>query len=669
MIDHPALPFLKRDEKGKVVSAADAVKLIRDGDTLATGGFVGIGFAEEIAIAIEQRFLESRDVEGSATGHPRDLTLVYAAGQGDGRERGLNHLAHQGLVKKIIGGHWGLVPKLQHFAVTNQIEAYNLPQGVITHLFRDIAAHRPGHITRVGLGTFVDPRNGGGKLNEKTMEDLVCLIDIDGEECLLYKTFPINVGVIRATTGDPEGNLTMEKEALTLEALAIAMAASNSGGIVIAQVERVAESGSLNPRQVKVPGVLVDCVVVANPENHWQTFATQYNPAYSAEIRARSGLLPPMQHGARKIIARRAALELTPNSVVNLGIGMPEGVAAIANEEKVADLITLTAEPGVIGGIPASGMDFGAAINTQAVVDQPYQFDFYDGGGLDISFLGLAQADQSGSLNVSKFGPRLAGAGGFVNISQNAKKVVFTGTFVAGALEIECHDGLLRIVRDGDIRKFVREVEHVTFSGDVARRSGKPVLYITERCVFRLTKDGLELAEIAPGVDLDRDILARMDFRPLILNEPKLTDPRIFAAEPMNLRDHMLSIPLEQRFTYDEATNRFFVNLERFAVRHESDIERMRRIVVNRIARVGKRVYAVVNYDNFTIEPKLLDAYSAMVRGLMDKYYAEVTRYTTSGFLRMKLGDALERRGVAPHIYESAVEAEESLREIEGSTR
>ncbi|MBV8108124.1 MAG: acyl CoA:acetate/3-ketoacid CoA transferase [Hyphomicrobiales bacterium] len=669
MIDHPALPFLKRDEKGKVVSAADAVKLIRDGDTLATGGFVGIGFAEEIAIAIEQRFLESRDVEGSTTGHPRDLTLVYAAGQGDGRERGLNHLAHQGLVKKIIGGHWGLVPKLQHFAVTNQIEAYNLPQGVITHLFRDIAAHRPGHITRVGLGTFVDPRNGGGKLNEKTKEDIVCLIDIDGEECLLYKTFPINVGVIRATTGDPEGNLTMEKEALTLEALAIAMAASNSGGIVIAQVERVAESGSLNPRQVKVPGVIVDCVVVANPENHWQTFATQYNPAYSAEIRARSGLLPPMQHGARKIIARRAALELTPNSVVNLGIGMPEGVAAIANEEKVADLITLTAEPGVIGGIPASGMDFGAAINTQAVVDQPYQFDFYDGGGLDIAFLGLAQADQSGSLNVSKFGPRLAGAGGFVNISQNAKKVVFTGTFVAGALEIECHDGLLRIVRDGDIRKFVREVEHVTFSGDVARRSGKPVLYITERCVFRLTKDGLELAEIAPGVDLDRDILAKMDFRPLILNEPKLMDPRIFAAEPMNLRDHMLSIPLEQRFTYDEATNRFFVNLERFAVRHESDIERMRRIVVNRIARVGKRVYAVVNYDNFTIEPKLLDAYSAMVRGLMDKYYAEVTRYTTSGFLRMKLGDALEKRGVAPHIYESAAEAEESLREIEGSTR
>jgi propionate CoA-transferase len=666
MVEHPALAFLKSHEKGKVVSAADAVRLIRDGDTVATGGFVGIGFAEEIALALEQRFLGSRDTEAAMPGAPRDLTLVYAAGQGDGHERGLNHFAHHGLVRKIIGGHWGLVPKLQALAVANLIEAYNLPQGVITHLFRDIAAHRPGHLTRVGLGTFVDPRHGGGRLNERTTDDIVRLMEIDGEDYLFYKTFPIDVGIIRATTGDPDGNLTMEKEALTLEALAIAMAARNSGGLVIAQVERVAESGSLNPRLVKIPGVMVDCVVVAKPENHWQTFATPYNPAYSCEIRARAGSVPPMKEGARKIIARRAALELEPNSVVNLGIGMPEGVAAIAEEERIADLITLTAEPGVIGGVPASGLDFGAAVNTQAVIDQPYQFDFYDGGGLDVAFLGLAQADRSGSLNVSKFGPRLAGAGGFINISQNAKKVVFTGTFVAGRLELAHHDGSLRILRDGEVRKFVDKVEHVTFSGDVARRTGKSVLYITERCVFRLTEHGLELTEIAPGIDLDRDILARMEFAPLIPKAPAMMDARIFAAGPMGLREQMLSIPLERRFTLDEASGHFFVNLERYTVRSEADIDNIRRIVTDRLAPLGRRVYAIVNYDNFTIAPELLDAYSAMVRGLMDQYYAEVTRYTTSGFLRIKLGDALESRGVAPHIYESAAEAERGLQDIAG---
>lgn len=664
MSQHPALPYLRLSEKGKVVTAAEAVRLIRDGDTVATGGFVGIGFAEEIAIALEAYYLERKGDAPHTQGKARNLTLVYAAGQGDGKHRGLNHFAHEGLVKRVIGGHWGLAPKLQQLAIANEIEAYNLPQGVITHLFRDIAAQRPGHITRVGMGTFVDPRNGGGKLNARTTEDLVELITIGGQECLLYKTFPINIGIIRATTGDPDGNLTMEKEALTLEALAIAMAAHNSGGLTIAQVERVAESGSLNPRQVKIPGILVDCVVVSKPENHWQTFGTQYNPAFSSEIRVRSGSLPPLQMSERKIIARRAAFELKANSVVNLGIGMPEGIAAVANEEKIIDLITLTAEPGVIGGIPASGIDFGAAINTQAVIDQPYQFDFYDGGGLDAAFLGLAQVDRAGNLNVSKFGPKLAGAGGFINISQNAKEVVFVGTFGAGKLRIAAADGKLTILDEAKAKKFVGAVEHVTFSGAYATARGQHVLYVTERCVFTLSPDGLELIEVAPGIDIERDILARMDFKPRTPHEPALMDARIFREGTMNLRNDLVGIPLDQRFTYNAQQDLFFVNFERFAVRSSADIKAIDKAAESKLAPIGHRVYAIVNYDNFSISPELLDEYSAMVRSLTDRFYSGVSRYTTSGFLRIKLGEALENRGVAPHIFESADEAKSDWRKV-----
>ena len=513
----------------KVMAVADAVKeYIKDGSTITFGGFIGSAHPEEVSLTIEQEFLN--------TGSPNNLTLLYCAGMGDSKEKGLNHLGHEGLVSKVIGGHWGLVPKLQKLALENKIAAYNLPQGVISQLYRDIAAGKPGMITHVGLKTFVDPRLEGGKLNEKAREagDIVEVINIHGEEKLFYNAIPLDVAVIRATYADEHGNCTMEHEGVTLDALAIAQATKNSGGKVIVQVEKVVEYGSLDVRLVKVPGILVDAIVVAKPENHMQTFGTAYNPAYSGEVRVPVAAIEPLPMDVRKVITRRAAMELVPNAIVNLGIGMPECISAITAEEGVSGMM-LTAESGVIGGVPAAGLDFGVTANAECVIDQAYQFDFYDGGGLDAAFLGLAEMDGQGNVNVSKFGTKLPGCGGFINITQNAKKVVFCGTFTAGGLKEEFHDGKVEIVQEGRGHKLVNQVEQITFSGDFAREKGQQVYYITERAVFVLTEEGVELIEIAPGVDLEKDVLGQMGFTP-IMKDVKLMDARLFNEEKMGLK-------------------------------------------------------------------------------------------------------------------------------------
>lgn len=514
--------------KVKFQTAKEAVDQIHDGAHIVTGGFVGLGVPEEIEIALKEKF--------KACASPKDLTLIYAAGQGDGKERGLNHLGQEGLIKKVIGGHWGLAPKLGKLAIENKIEAYNLPQGVISHMFRDIAAGKPGTITHVGLKTFVDPRLEGGRINDLTKEDIVEVLELDDKEYLRYKHFNIDFAFLRGSYADENGNVVLSEEAVPLESTAIAAACKNSGGKVIVQVKEVVKTGSLDPKLVKIPGIYVDTVVVAeSDDNHMQTYMKQYDASYAGNRRAPDNSFKALGLNERKIIGRRAAMELSSNSIVNLGIGVPEAVANVAKEEGIIDEMVLTVEAGPIGGIPASGLDFGASTNPEAIIDQPYQFDFYDGGGLDLAFLGLAQCDKEGNINVSKFGPKVAGCGGFINITQNAKKVIYCGTFTAGGLKVQAEQGQLKILNEGKIKKLIDTVEQVTFSGSHAAEQNQPVLYITERAVFELTQEGLVLKEIAPGVRLEEDILSQMDFKPIVSDDLKQMDARIFMDQPMGL--------------------------------------------------------------------------------------------------------------------------------------
>jgi propionate CoA-transferase len=514
----------------EVVAAEEAISHIKDGDTVATGGFTTTNLPWELLHALRSRF--------DKTGKPRDLTIIQPAGQSGGKEVGFDVVGVEGLVKKLIMTHSGKAPSTSDLILNNKVLTYCFPQGVISQMFRDIAGKRPYLVTHTGLNTFVDPRIEGGKVNDitKKAEDMVELVKFGGKEYLLYKTFPVDFALIRGTTADGKGNISFEKEGVTLENLSIAQATRNSGGTVAVQVEKIIKE-PLPSRSVVIPGILVDYVVKATkPEYNWQTVQIAYDKAISGEKRIPPSAVKPRPLDQRKIIGRRAAMELKEGAVVNLGIGMATEVANVAMEENIYEKFTLTVEAGVIGGVPLSALDFGVGVNYEALIDQPYQFDFYQGGGLDLGFLGMAQADEKGNTNVSKFGGRFAGCGGFIDITQNAKKVIFCGTLTTKGLEIKAGGGKLKILKEGSIKKFVKDVDHVTFSSEYARKVGQEVLYVTERALFRLGKDAVVLEEIAPGVDLEKDVLGQMDFSPIVSSDLKPMDERIFKKGKMGLR-------------------------------------------------------------------------------------------------------------------------------------
>ena len=499
---------------------------------------------EALIVAVETRFL--------STATPRQITLLHPVGLGDMATQGVGRLAHPGLLKRIITGALVNTPAIQKLAKEDAVEAYTLPQGALSQLMREMAAGRPGLISHVGLHTFVDPRHGGGRQSPSAREDLVELVKLAGQEWLFYKPIPVDVAFLRGTTADEDGNITMEREAVFGEMLSMAQATRRSGGVVIVQVQRLARRHTLKPKDVKIPGMLVDLVVVDPTQR--QSYVTDYSPAFAGELRVPLETIPALPFDLRKIIARRAALELFPGAICNLGAGVSTGIANVAAEEGFLDQIVLTNEQGLIGGAPASGVDAGAAMNYDAIVDQPYQFDFYDGGGLDLAFLSFAEVDEQGSVNISRFGGRIIGIGGFQNIAQNAKTVIFSGTFTAGGLEIGWQEGQTVIAQEGRHAKFVARLEQVSYNGAYAASLGQRVLFVTERAVFARRPEGLALVEIAPGIDLERDILAHMDFAPIIDPDLKLMDPRIFRPEPMGYaaelaRKPRLNLPARLRGT------------------------------------------------------------------------------------------------------------------------
>ena len=510
----------------KVIAVRDAVSLVQDGQTVVIGGS-GAGHA------LPQRFIDELAAVYAEAQHPRDLTTVRVVGIGDFADRGFSQLGLPGLQRRTIGSNIGNEPRLGALVEHNQLESYSFPQGVLSQLMREIAAGRPGLVTQVGLGTYVDPRQTGGKQNERTTDDLVEVVTLRGREWLLFHAFPIHVAVIRGTTADEDGNITMEGEAVQGEMLSMAMAARNSGGIVICQVRQLARRGSLTPRDVKVPAALVDYVYV-DPDQ-WQTYITQDSPYYAGKLRRPVTVEPPLPLDVRKIIARRSLLEFRPGNICNLGFGISQLIGRVAWEEGITDRLVLTVEQGIFGGVPVAGNEGGAGFNYQALIDQPYMFDFYDGGGLDVASLSFAEVDAEGNVNVHSFEGRVRGPGGFPNISARTRKINFVGTLTAQGLQLQIDESGVRVAQEGSLHKFVPHVREISFNGRLARERGQQVRYVTDRAVFELAEDGLVLIEVAPGIDIEQDVLGRMGFRARVAEDCRTTDLRVYASGAMGL--------------------------------------------------------------------------------------------------------------------------------------
>jgi propionate CoA-transferase len=512
------------------ITADEAAQLVRDGDAiLISGSGGGHSVPETLLAAVGRRF--------AAENKPQGLTSISVVGVGDRAALGASHLAQEGLLKRAITSALVDSPGLVRLAAENKIEAYTFPQGVLSQLMRDMAGGRPGLLTKTGLNTFVDPRQQGARQSPCTPPDFVEVVNLAGEEWLFFKPVPLNVAFLRGTTADEDGNVTMEEEAVYGEMLAMAQATRRAGGIVIVQVKRMARRGTLPGKQVKIPGILVDFVVVDAEQR--QTYATYYDPSYSGELRIPVGDIKPLPMGPRKVIVRRAAMELFPGAVCNLGAGVSTGLSTVAAEEGLLDAVHLTNEQGLIGGAPITGRDSGGGQNFAAMIEQPSQFDFYDGGGLDVAFLSFAEVDPQGNVNISRFGDKIIGVGGFINISANARCMVFNGTLTAGDLDIAWENGKTVIRKEGRHRKFVPKLEQICYSAAMARARGQVALFVTERAVFRIIEAGLELVEIAPGLDVERDVIAHMGFRPLVAKDLREMDARIFAPGLMGLGEHV----------------------------------------------------------------------------------------------------------------------------------